>query len=246
MLPKGDDELVHALVPSYGPTVFDGSYDSSVSSRVSFTTNLLTGRASGVFEEHGFEHDEGGPMRSGLVRFAAFVAWLGLAAVLGFLFTYAGPLPGFVPAIVTVLVLVGWALARAPWGHHARPLNSEGRDAVGQARAFDHFVRTVEGEQLEWAAGQPGIGHDHPALTLLPYAIALGHADSWYDRFGPVLRALTAATAGAGAAGAGAWWATQSSFSGVRTAQAGTSTAPSSSGGGGGGSGGGGGGGGSW
>lgn len=246
VLPKGDDELVHALVPSYGPTVFDGSYDSSVSSRVSFTTNLLTGRASGVFEEHGFEHDEGGPMRSGLVRFAAFVAWLGLAAVLGFLFTYAGPLPGFVPAIVTVLVLVGWALARAPWGHHARPLNSEGRDAVGQARAFDHFVRTVEGEQLEWAAGQPGIGHDHPALTLLPYAIALGHADSWYDRFGPVLRALTAATAGAGAAGAGAWWATQSSFSGVRTAQAGTSTAPSSSGGGGGGSGGGGGGGGSW
>jgi hypothetical protein len=248
VLPKDDDELVHALAPSYGPTVFDGSYDASVASRVSATTSILDQRAKQVFATHGFEHDEGGAMRSGLFRFAAFVAWLGLAAVLGFLFAYASPLPGVVTAIIAALVVIGWALARAPWRHHARPLNSAGRDAVAQARSFDHFVRTVEGEQLEWAAGQPGIGHDHPALTLLPYAIALGHADSWYDRFGPVLRTLTAATAGAGAAGAGAWWASQHSFSGVRTAQSGTSTAPSSSGGGGGGggSGGGGGGGGSW
>jgi hypothetical protein len=248
VLPKGDDEVVHTLVPAHGPTVFDGSYDSAVAARASATSNLLSARASGVFADHGFEHDEGGPMRSGLFRFAAFVVWLGFAAMLGFLFAYASPIPGVVVAIVAALVVIGWALARAPWRHHARPLNSQGRDAVGQARAFDHFVRTVEGEQLEWAAGQPGLGHDHPALTLLPYAIALGHADSWYDRFGPVLKALTAATAGAGAAGAGAWWASQSSFTGVATAQAGTSTAPSSSGGGGGGggSGGGGGGGGSW
>lgn len=246
VLPPGDGEVVHELVPDGGTTVFDGTYDATVASRVSDATTTLSRRASDVFATHGFEHDEGGPMRSGLFRFAAFLAWVGLVAALGWLFAAATPLGGVITWVVAAVVLAGWIIARLPWRHHLRPLNSAGRDAVAQARSFDHFVRNVEGEQLEWAAGQAGIDHSHPALALLPYAIALGHADSWYERFGPVLKALTATAAGTGAAGAGVWWASQSSFAGVATAQSGTSTAPSSSGGGGGGSGGGGGGGGSW
>ncbi len=243
VLPPGDDELVRALVPEDGPTVFSGTYDSSVSARVAATDRRLLQRAADVFDAHGFEHDDSGPFASGLFRFAAFLGWLLFAFIVASMFAAATPLPVPATAFVVALVVLGWAVARMPWAHHRKPLNSRGRDAVGQARAFDHFVRTVEGEQLEWAAGQPGIDHHHPALSLLPYAIALGHADSWYDRFGPVLQALTVVAAGAG----GAWWASRSSFSSISTTQSATTNAPSSSGGGGGGgSGGGGGGGGSW
>lgn len=244
VLPPGDDELVRALVPENEPTVFSGTYDATVSTRVGAVDRRLQERASNVFAAHGFEHDESGPFASGLFWFAAFLVFLLYAFVLARVFASATPLPLPATAFVAGLVIVGWALARAPWAHHRKPLNSRGRDAVGQARAFDHFVRTVEGEQVQWAAGQPGIDHHHPALSLLPYAIALGHADSWYERFGPVLQALTGVAAGAGAA----WWASGSSFSSVSSAQSATTTAPSSSGGGGGGggSGGGGGGGGSW
>lgn len=242
VLPPDDDELVRALVPDDGPTVFSGTYDRSVASRVAAVERRLRLRAAEVFETHGFEHDDSGPFASGLFRFAAFLGLLLFALVVASLFASATPLPGPTTALVVGLVVLGWVVARIPWAHHRQPLNSRGRDAVGQARAFDHFVRTVEGEQLEWAAGQPGIDHHHPALSLLPYAIALGHADSWYDRFGPVLQVLTGAAAGADTA----WWASQSSFSSVSSTRSATTTAPSSSGGGGGGSGGGGGGGGSW
>ena len=245
VLPAGDDDLVHALVPDHRPTVFSGSYDSAVAARVSDVNRLLNGRATGVFAAHGFEHDESGPFASQLFRFAAFLAFVLFAVAAAALFTSATALPGPATGVVVGVVVVGWALAHVPWAHHRKPLNSRGRDAVGQARAFDHFVRTVEGEQLNWAAGQAGIGHLHPALSLLPYAIALGHANSWYDRFGPVLQTLTAGTAGAAAGGA--WWASRNSFSSVSSSQSATTTAPSSSGSsGGGGSGGGGGGGGSW
>lgn len=243
VLPSGDDEVVRALVPEDEPTVFSGSYDATVSARVGEADRRLQERASSVFEAHGFEHDESGPFASGLFWFAAFLAFALYAFIAAWLFVSATPLPGPAAAFVVGLVVLGWLLARVPWAHHRQPLNSRGRDAVAQARSFDTFVRTVEGEQLQWAAGQPGIDHHHPALSLLPYAIALGHADSWYDRFGPVLQALTGVTAGAGAA----WWASGSSFSAISSTQSATTTAPSSSGGGGGGgSGGGGGGGGSW
>ncbi len=250
VLPPGDDDLVHALVPAHGPTVFSGTYDAAVASRVADVNRRLQERAAGVFEAHGFRHDESGPFASQWFRFAAFLAFLLFAIAVATLFTSATALPGPATVVVVVVVVAGWGLAHLPWAHHRKPLNSRGRDAVGQARAFDHFVRTVEGEQLNWAAGQDGIDHLHPALSLLPYAIALGHADSWYDRFGPVLEALTRGStrgAAAGTAAGGAWWASRTSFSAVSSSHSATTTAPSSSGSsGGGGSGGGGGGGGSW
>lgn len=245
-----DAEVVGALLPNGSPAEFDGNYDKTIASRVSRTKTILAGRRTSVLDTHGFTHDRGGLLAKTWFRVVMFGGYLVFAAAMIGLVTFATPLPPLAGWAVGLLVLVGWGTISAFWRHHRLPLNSEGRDATAQARAFEEFIRTVEGEELEWAAGQPGIDHHHPAISLLPYAIALGLADSWYERFGSVMQELAVAAGGGAAAGTGAavWWTSQSSFRNVSSAQSGTSTAPSSSGGGGGGggSGGGGGGGGSW
>lgn len=242
-----DAEVVHTLLPGGAATVFDGTYDETVAKRVNRTKKLLQARRDSVFDAHGFAHDEGGPLAQGWFRAVMFALYLGFAASAVWLVSAATPLSPVAAGVVAFLVLLGWGAIAARWRHHRLPLNSEGRDATAQARAFEEFLRTVEREQLEWAAGQPGIDHHHPAISLLPYAIALGLADSWYARFGSVMQELAVAAGAGAAAGSAAWWTSQSSFRHVSSAQSGTSTAPSSSGGGGGGgSGGGGGGGGSW
>ena len=247
-----DTEVVHALLPGGVPAVFDGNYDKEVASRVNKVKRILSGRRSTVFDTHGFTHDAGGVLGQTWFRVVMFGLYLMFAAAMVALVTAATPLHPAAGAIVAFLVLLGWGVIAGVWQHHRLPLNSEGRDATAQARSFEEFVRTVEQEQLEWAAGQPGIDHHHPAISLLPYAIALGLADSWYERFSSVMEELAVAEragAGGGTAtgvGGAAWWTSQGSFRNVSTAQSGTSTAPSSSGSGGGGSGGGGGGGGSW
>ncbi len=245
--PPGDLAFIDALVPANSSTRFGDKYDSAVAKRIQKASSKVTARARDVFRTNGYKHDGGLLLRSfGMKALLtiAMIVWIVMAtrAVTGMT-----PLAGAGAGWTVGLVVVGWIIAHLPWRHHRVPLNSQGRDATAQARAFDEFVRTVEAEQLEWASGQPGIDHLHPAVSLLPYAIALGHADSWYDRFGSVMTQLAAAAGAGAAAGGTAWWASQRSYSGVRSAQSATSTAPSSSsGGGGGGSGGGGGGGGSW
>ncbi len=249
VMPPMDGEFVDELVPAGTSTVFDGEYDAGVAKRVTAAKQPISERAAGVYERFGFEHDQSGIMGVGWFRALSIVSYLAVAGILAWIFVIATPLVA--PAVVAVIVavLAGWLLARLPWAHHRLPLNSAGRDARGQARSFDEFIRTVEGEQLSWAAGQTGIDHHHPAVSLLPYAIVLGHADSWFERFGNVMRELAASADDGGRVGShpAAWWTSAAVYSSVRSSQSGTSTAPSSSGGGGGGgSGGGGGGGGSW
>jgi hypothetical protein len=250
--PSGDATFLRTLLPGGAPLRFDGEYDKDASTRTQAATDELVRQAEGVFAANGLEHD-----RAPLLRNAAFKALLALGLLaltvgLALLMSRMLVLPIGVTAAVAGLVVGGVALVRALWRHERLPLNSEGRDAVGQARAFREFVRTVEGEQLEWAADQPAISHHHPAISLLPYAIVLGLADSWYQRFGPVIRELAVAAAAGGAAAGATWWVSQSSYQGVAASRTGTMTDPSASsgggsfGGGGGGSGGGGGGGGSW
>jgi uncharacterized membrane protein YgcG len=248
-LTPADEAFLDELLPEGATTSFDGTYDETVAARVSAAQSTLHERAKDVFEHHGLLHDDAGLMGNTAFRIGMALAYLAFAAVSAVVVGASSVLDQPIPALIAGLVVVGWGLAHLPWAHHRVPLNSEGRDTVARARSFREFVRTVEGEQLEWAAGQPGIDHHHPAVSLLPYAIALGLADSWYERFGQLMRELAVATAGGAATAAGAtWWASQSSFESVRTSQSGTSTSPSSSGGGGGGggSGGGGGGGSSW
>lgn len=247
-----DAEVVNALLPRGAEAVFDGRYDEKLASRVSRAQKILRSRANTVFDTHGFTHDEGGLLASTWFRLVMGAVYVLFAAAMIALVIFATPLHPLAAAAIALLVLGGWLVISLTWRHHRLPLNSEGRDATAQTRAFEEFIRTVEGDQIEWAAGQPGIDHHHPAISLLPYAIALGLADSWFDRFSSVMQELTArapSSHGAGTAAA-AWWASQSMFSNVRSSHSGTTTAPSSSGssggGGGGGSGGGGGGGGSW
>jgi hypothetical protein len=248
---RGDAVFLRTLLPGRTPLRFDGTYDRDASTRAQRATNELVGQAGRVFAGHGFEHDRGRQLRSPLTLFALALGGLAVLGSLGIALARALPLPGWAVAVVAGLVVVGWALGRALWRHHRLPLNSAGRDAIAQARSFEEFLRSVESEQLEWAAGDPTISHHHPAVSLLPYAIALGLADSWYSRFGGVIQELAAAGTAGGAAAGTTWWATQHRFDGVSQARSGTITAPSSNGGGsfgggGGGSGGGGGGGGSW
>ncbi len=245
-----DQRFVATLVPGAQPTRFENTYDAKVSARVNSATKQLTERAKNVFSDHGFKHSGGRLLRNTGFKALLAVGFALFALIVGLSMTALTALSFGAVIGVFVLVVGAYLIAHAPWRHHKLPLNSEGRDAVAQARSFREFVNTVEGEQLEWAAGQPGISHHHPALSLLPYAIALGLADSWFDRFGGVMQQL-AVTAGAGAAAGGAYWYTNSSsFNTVKSTHSATTTDPSSSssggGGGGGGSGGGGGGGGSW
>jgi uncharacterized membrane protein YgcG len=234
---------VAGLLPGNGSITFSGEYSSTVASKSSAAANAVVEVSKDVFEANGYLHQQGGALRKGWVKGLLLLGWMGLGAIFGAVVALVSPVPWVVTLGLLVLVLGGWATIRLLWRHERLPLNSAGRDAVGQARSFEEYLRTVEAEQLEWAADQPTIDQRHPAVALLPYAIALGLANSWYRRFGDLLQKAAPAAGGAGVA----WWASQRSFQGVSSSRSSSVTAPSSSGGGGGGgSGGGGGGGGSW
>ena len=243
-----DRKFIDALLPSSGATRFSGTYNAAVAKRVRAATGIVSRRARGVFAAHGLKHHGGKILRHPVTTTLIALAVLGWIAVVSWAFSRYSVLPIGAALGAAAVILVAWAIAHGLWALVRLPLNSQGRHVVAETKAFREFVRTVESEQLEWAAGQPGINHLHPALSLLPYAIVFGLADSWYDRFSGVMQQLAVASGTAAATGGTIWWASQSNFSGVRSAQSSTTTAPSSSGGGGGGggSGGGGGGGGSW
>jgi hypothetical protein len=248
----GDAAFLRTLLPGRAPITFDGEYDRDTAQRTQEATNELVRQATDVFADNGLEHDRAKLLRNPWFQVLLALGMLLLTVLVTVVTARVLALPTVVAVVVPVLVILGAALARQLWRHERLPLNSEGRDTVAQAESFREFLRTVEAEQLEWAADQPMVSHHHPAVSLLPYAIVLGLADSWYGRFGSLIRELALAGAAGGAAAGGVWWMSRSSFDGVAASRSGTITDPSSSsgggsfGGGGGGSGGGGGGGGSW
>lgn len=237
-----DAEILKELLPEGEPVRFDGEFDPEVAARVKEVEVVLSQRADQVYESNGFVHDAGGLLGALWFRALVGLVFLFYAAGLVFLARLLTPLHVLSAVGIVALVVVGWDIIRSLWRHQRLALNSAGRDAGAQARSFETFVRTVEGEQLQWAAGQPRIDHHHPAISLLPYAVVMGLADSWYRRFEGVLAQLAAAGA-VGATGLATWYLNPQSFSDISRAQASSS---GSGGRGGGGSGGGGGGGGSW
>jgi uncharacterized membrane protein YgcG len=154
-----------------------------------------------------------------------------------------------------------WGVLTVLWRPQRRPLTSAGRDVLARTTAFRRFVAEVHADPLTFAA-EAGTSHQHPAVALLPYAVVLGLADSWYARFEPLMTRLVADAAG----DVDAWWLHQATYAPivasyhgalVNPAQSSTSDSTTSSGptldvgggnfgGGGAGSGGGGGGGSSW
>lgn len=245
-----DAPFVEALLPDDRPTRFDGEYDADVASRASAASDVAVRRARDVFATNGLEHDRGGLLRSTPFEVLLAFVGLGVAVLLGVAIAAVTPLALVAAIAIVLVVVIGWLVLRWIWRYQRLPLNSAGRDAVAHARSFEEYLRTVEAEQLEWAASQETVDQHHPAVTLLPYAIAFGLADSWYERFEEVLHREPVSSGGGDAAAVGtAWWATGTGFAGVQTARSGSMVDPAASSGGGGGgagSGGGGGGGGSW
>lgn len=93
-----------------------------------------------------------------------------------------------------VVAVIAFAIVTFLWWGRRPVLTPEGRALVAEAEAFDAYLGAVVQEEVAWAASQDDVGPDHPALELLPYAIALGRGDAWYDRFG---RLLTTASSSA-------------------------------------------------
>ncbi len=220
-----DTEVADAIVPDGALTILDSTYREEVAGRVNRAKRILTGRRRSVFEAHGFLHDRGQRLARPGVRQTLLVLYLGVAVALAWVVSASTELPGGTASAVVLLVLGGWAGLALLWREQRRPLNSEGRDAVAQARAFERFLRSVEAEQLRWASSDGNVDHRHPAVRLLPYAIALGLADAWYDRFGGVFLQLDAVldkgwSAGMVASAAdrrtSAWWLLRGTYRNIR------------------------------
>ncbi|HSK23233.1 MAG TPA: DUF2207 domain-containing protein [Egicoccus sp.] len=243
--------FLQLLLGSEGKIEFDGTYDAETTKRAS--------AAGAALESHGgwllgrdspLTHSGAGWLRGG-----AFAAWIALCLLLGAVIGGAGAgllqLSIVVAIVIWVCLGVSWIVLSFVWRPQRLPLTSEGRDVIARTRAFREFLEQVHADRLEFAAGREHYDQHHPALSLLPYAMALGLAESWYLRFEPVLTEL-AQQGAVPTSGAYPWWAYGAGYSAVRTSYSSSTTSPSSSGsggsfgGGGAGSGGGGGGGGSW
>lgn len=242
--------FVDALLGDGGEVVLDGEYDEDVAARVAAATDVLDTRVGELRAPGGdIVHDGASWLRgiSGALLTSVAVA---VALALGFGVAALTGLPVGLPAIALFVAVAAWVALAFTWRYQRQAFTSYGRDLSARTRAFRHFLTEVHRDRLAFAA-ERGTDLHHPAVALLPYAVALGLADSWYDRFAPVLAELAATDpALAGSAAAVPWWAYAGGFSGLQAAQSGSTTDPSSSSGGavggGAGSGVGGGGGGSW
>lgn len=249
--------FVAALLGDTGSIVFDGDYDEDVSKRTTLAMKVLDDRAAELRRPGaGIVHDRSSVLRGGsgvLLGLLALGASFGLAVVA----TWLIGLPWTFAFAALGVVVLAWIALVPVWRYHRQAFTSYGRDLSARTRAFRHFLAEVHRDRLAIDA-ELGTPLQHPIVTMLPYAVALGLGRSWYERFAPVLAELsatdpTAGTAGTTAVGGGVpWWGYAGGFAGFQAAQGGSTTDPSSSSSGGGsvgggaGSGAGGGGGGSW
>ncbi len=243
---------LEALCPGGRPITFDGEYDETTSDRSDAALQVLSQHSRGTFhDDERFLHTGGGILRGGgYVLFVLLVLAVGVAVGLASLAVLDVPLLAVVVAWVGLAVT--WLTLALMWGRERLPLTSEGRDLMARSGAFKHFLEEVHADRLEFAAGQEGIGTAHPAVALLPYAMVFGLADSWLERFEPLMVEATQ-RGQAGGVGPDPWFAHPATLAAVTASHSASTTAPSDSSGGGGsfggggaGSGGGGGGGGSW
>lgn len=247
---EGGGQDLEAPLGTLLPLEMTNDYDHSVAGRLTRAQQVVEHSARNVFAEAGLERRDAS-VHDRLHRLP--VLW-GVAVVCGVVFALVGVIAtaltiwtGLAVLLVVLVVAGGYRLL---WAGRGTPLTDEGFDLMRSAEAFDHYLDTVEAEQMTWAAAQDDTDHRHPAVALLPYAVALGRGEAWYERFGPLMRQYAPDD-----------WATESSAPRhFRQLHHATCTAPTSSssgnsggdftgsfgGGGGAGSGGGGGGGRSW
>lgn len=243
--------FLNQLLGSSGRIDFDGTYDAATTKRATAAAAALAAHGDWLLGiDSPLTHTGARWLRGG-----AFAAWVALCLLLGLVIGAAGAatlgLSFLVPVVIWVCLGVGWILLSFVWRPQRLPLTSLGRDVTARTRAFRAFLEQVHADRIEFASMRLHYHHRHPALALLPYAMALGLAESWYLRFEPVLTEL-AQRGAVPTSGTHPWWAYGAGYGAVRSSYSSTTTSPSSSGsggsfgGGGAGSGGGGGGGGSW
>lgn len=243
---------MEALCPGGASLTYDGEYDAETSKRSTAATSALRRHARGILGFRSrYTHERGGALRGAGYPLAILL----VAVVAGLGGALTARLLGLGPAVVTVAgvaLALAWIALALVWRHERLPLTSEGRDAIARARAFRTFLAEVHADRLEFAAGRSDVGTTHPAVALLPYAVSLGLADSWHERFEPLMTEAARSGRAGGTGSADTWYLHQGAYVGALAAHQSSITAPSSSssggsfGGGGAGSGGGGGGGGSW
>jgi hypothetical protein len=242
-------EALEALCPGGRPTTFGDSYDPATATRSSAATRAVAAHARGLLD-HGsaYVHEAGGVLRSTGGYALLVVVVLAVGGVVGLVGAPLLDVP--FPALVTAWIglAVAWALLALVWRKERLPLTSEGRDVIARAGTFRTFLQEVHADRLTFAASRQEVGTTHPAVAMLPYAMALGLADSWLERFEPLLVEAARSGRAGSTSSPDAWYLHRSTFVAATAAHSTTITDPSSSssGGGGAGSGGGGGGGGSW
>jgi uncharacterized membrane protein len=85
------------------------------------------------------------------------------------------PASAIVPIVTGVLTLVAFLLFARAMPRRTR----KGAEARQWALGFQEFATRVEADRLERAAADPR----HAFEALLPYAMALGVADEWAEKF---------------------------------------------------------------
>lgn len=170
------------------PLEMTDAYGVGVADRLTSAQRVLERCARNVFTEAGLDARDP-TLRVRLGRLP--VLW-GVAAACALALAVVGvvaiPLTFWTGLAVLLVVLAVAGSYRLLWAGRGTPLTAEGVDLMRLAEAFDHYLDTVEAEQMTWAAAQDDTDHRHPAVTLLPCAVALGRGEAWHERFGPLMR----------------------------------------------------------
>lgn len=180
------DETLDALLP----LELSGTYDPEIARRVKQAHRGMVERADRVFVARGLLHDQHRWLHSTVTRGLIILATVVIAVVVTSVVMSTTRLGETSSLSLLFMFLLALLVSLRMWHGRRVPVTSQGRDLLQQAAAFDEYIRTVEQEELTWAASQQQRDEHHPALTLLPYAIALGRATSWYHRFGGLLLQL--------------------------------------------------------
>ena len=185
---EDDGQDLEAPLHTLLPLDMTDDYDAGVADRITSAQQVLERRARNVFAEAGLDRRDR-TLHDRLHRLPVLWGVAGaLALALAVLGVIATPLTIWTGLAVLVVVLAVAGAHRLLWAGRGTPLTDEGVDLMRLAEAFDHYLDTVEAEQLTWAATQDDTDHRHPAVALLPYAVALGRGEAWHERFGPLMR----------------------------------------------------------
>ncbi|HZW10687.1 MAG TPA: DUF2207 domain-containing protein [Phycisphaerales bacterium] len=108
---------------------------------------------------------------------AAGLAWLAVTGLVGLVLVESGTFPPL-PVIIAAVLTGPQVLVLAPFMPRKTP---KGRRALEAVRGLEEYIARAEIREIEERARQPGFQAHFE--SLLPYALALGLADEWGEKF---------------------------------------------------------------